>query len=57
MFLVEKFIADAHCSRFRTKRLESKRTIEIPSPEVFRIDAEMNLKHAFLACKGLHSAE
>ena len=57
MLLVEISIADAHCSGFHTKRLESKRTIQMPSPDVFRIDAKLDLKHTFLACKGLHSRE
>jgi hypothetical protein len=55
MLLVEVSIADAHCSRFHAKRLESNRTIEIPSPNVFRIYAKLDLKHTFLARKGLHS--
>lgn len=39
MFLIEILIADAHCSGFHTKRLEAKRMIQIPSPDIFRIDA------------------
>ena len=51
MLLVEKPIADTHCSRFHSKRLEPEGTIEVSSPDVLGVDAEMDLKHPFLTCK------
>jgi hypothetical protein len=54
MLLVEKPVADTHCSRLYTKRSETKRAVETPGAVVFRIHAKLDLKYSFVSRKGQH---